>query len=159
MALDFASLTLNDVSVNEVSLASMPEELWRKVTSYLRPATTARAFVVAGGASSSLQKALRAEIEQTERDLFGATRRGAEELLVDDILTSDSSTTVGPTKLSSKLSENSAWMPPTTSRRPCCLSTSRPGRCSPTPTTRGPPARRQTTRRVVSRPSRGHLCK
>ena len=155
MALDVASLTLDD---SQASLASMPEELWRKVTSYLRPATTARAFVVASG-SSSLQKALRAEIEQTERDLFGATRRGAEELLVDDILTSDSSTTVGPTKLSSKLSENSAWMPPTTSRRPCCLSTSRPGRCSPTPTTRGPPARRQTTRRVVSRPSRGHLCK
>ena len=80
MALGVASLTLNDVSVNEVSLASMPEELWRKVTSYLRPATTARAFAVASG-SSSLQNALRAEIEQTERDLFGATRRGAEELL------------------------------------------------------------------------------
>ena len=80
MALDVASLTLDD---SQASLASMPEELWRKVTSYLRPATTARAFVVASG-SSSLQKALRAEIEQTERDQFGATRRGAEELLVDD---------------------------------------------------------------------------
>ena len=105
MALDVASLTLDD---SPAPLASMPEELWRKIASYLTPATTARAFVVASG-SSSLQKALRAEIEQTERDLFGATRRGAEELL--------------------------------------------------TPTTRGPPARRQTTRRVVSRPSRGHLCK
>ena len=86
MALDVASLTLDD---SQASLASMPEELWRKVTSYLTPATTARAFVVAGGRSSSLQEALRAEIEQTERDLFGATRRGAEELLVDDILVAD----------------------------------------------------------------------
>ena len=46
MALDVASLTLDD---SQASLASMPEELWRKVTSYLRPATTARAFVVASG--------------------------------------------------------------------------------------------------------------
>ena len=82
MALGVASLTLDD---SQASLASMPDELWRKVTSYLRPATTARAFVVASG-SSSLQKALRAEIEQTERDQFGATRRGAEELLVDGVL-------------------------------------------------------------------------
>ena len=80
MALDDASLTLDD---SQASLASMPEELWRKVTSYLRPATTARAFVVASG-SSSLQNALRAEIEQTERAMFGMTRREAEELLVDD---------------------------------------------------------------------------
>ena len=36
MALDVASLTLDD---SQASLASMPEELWRKVTSYLRPAT------------------------------------------------------------------------------------------------------------------------
>lgn len=80
MALDVASLTLDD---SQASLASMPEELSRKITSYLRPATTARAFVVASGRSSSLQKALRAEIEQTERALFGMTRRGAEEVLVD----------------------------------------------------------------------------
>ena len=33
MALDVASLTLDD---SQASLASMPEELWRKVTSYLR---------------------------------------------------------------------------------------------------------------------------
>ena len=107
MALDVASLTLNDddsvINDSQASLASMPEELSRKIASYLRPATTARAFVVASGRSTSLQRALRAEIEQTERELFGATRR--------------------------------------------------------TPTTRGPPARRQTTRRAVSRPSRGHLCK
>ena len=32
MALDVASLTLDD---SQASLASMPEELWRKVTSYL----------------------------------------------------------------------------------------------------------------------------
>ena len=31
MALDLASLTLDD---SQASLASMPEELWRKVTSY-----------------------------------------------------------------------------------------------------------------------------
>ena len=74
MALDVASLTLDD---SQASLASMPEELWRKVTSYLRPATTARAFVVASG-SGSLQNALRAEIEQTERAMFGMTRRDAE---------------------------------------------------------------------------------
>ena len=73
MALGVASLTLDD---SQASLASMPEELWRKIASYLTPATTARAFVVASG-SSSLQKALRAEIEQTERDQFGATRREA----------------------------------------------------------------------------------
>jgi hypothetical protein len=79
MALDVASLTLDD---SQASLASMPDELWRKVTSYLPPATTARAFVVASGRSSSLQKALRAEIEQTEIDLFGITRREAEQVLV-----------------------------------------------------------------------------
>ena len=74
MALDVASLTLDD---SQASLASMPEALWRKVTSYLRPATTARAFVVASG-SGSLQNALRAEIEQTERAMFGMTRREAD---------------------------------------------------------------------------------
>ena len=73
MALDVASLTLDD---SQASLASMPEELWRKIGGYLTPATTARAFVVAGG-SSSLQNALRAEIEQTERAMFGMTRREA----------------------------------------------------------------------------------
>jgi hypothetical protein len=78
MALDVASLTLDD---SQASLASMPEELWRKIGSYLRPATTARAFVVASR-SSSLQKALRAEIEQTERALFGMTRRDAYRVLV-----------------------------------------------------------------------------
>ena len=36
MALDVASLTLEN---GQASLASMPDELWRKVTSYLRPAT------------------------------------------------------------------------------------------------------------------------
>jgi len=77
MALDVASLTLDD---SQASLASMPEELWRKVTSYLRPATTARAFVVASG-SGSLQNALRAEIEQTERAMFGMTRHDAEHVL------------------------------------------------------------------------------
>ena len=75
MALDVASLTLDD---SQASLASMPEELWRKIGGYLTPATTARAFVVAGGRSSSLQNALRAEIEQTERAMFGMTRRDAE---------------------------------------------------------------------------------
>ena len=86
MALDVASLTLDD---SQASLASMPEELWRKIGGYLTPATTARAFVVAGGRSSSLQNALRAEIEQTERAMFGMTRREAEELLVDDIRSLD----------------------------------------------------------------------
>jgi hypothetical protein len=70
MALDLESLSLADPG-NQASLASMPEELWRRIAAYLRPATTARAFVVASGRSSSLQKALRAEIEQTERALFG----------------------------------------------------------------------------------------
>ena len=82
MALDVASLTLDD---SQASLASMPEELWRKITSYLTPATTAQAFVVASG-SSSLQKALRAEIEQTERNLFGITRGEAEKMLVEKCL-------------------------------------------------------------------------
>ena len=75
MALDVASLTLDD---SQASLASMPEELWRKIGGYLTPATTARAFVVAGGRRSSLQNALRAEIEQTERAMFGMTRREAD---------------------------------------------------------------------------------
>ena len=82
MALDVASLTLDD---SQASLASMPEELWRKIASYLRPATTARAFVVASG-GSSLQKALRAEIAQTERELFGITRREAEQVLVAGLI-------------------------------------------------------------------------
>ena len=81
MALDLESLSLADPG-NQASLASMPEELWRRIAAYLRPATTARAFVVASGRSSSLQKALRAEIEQTERALFGITRREAEHVLV-----------------------------------------------------------------------------
>ena len=78
MALDVASLTLDD---SQASLASMPDELWRKIASYLTPATTARAFVVASG-SGSLQNALRAEIEQTERAMFGMTRHDAEHVLV-----------------------------------------------------------------------------
>ena len=84
MALDLESLSLADPG-NQASLASMPEELWRKIAAYLRPATTARAFVVASG-SSSLQKALRAEIEQTERNLFGITRGEAEKMLVEKCL-------------------------------------------------------------------------
>ena len=83
MALDVASLTLDD---SQASLASMPEELWRKIASYLTPATTARAFVVASG-SGSLQNALRAEIEQTERAMFGMTRRDAEHVLVAGLRT------------------------------------------------------------------------
>ena len=75
MALDLESLSLADPG-NQASLASMPEELWRRIAAYLRPATTARAFVVASGRSSSLQKALRAEIEQTERALFGMIDKG-----------------------------------------------------------------------------------
>ncbi len=81
-----ASLSLDDPGPNQASLASMPEELWRRIAAYLRPATTARAFVVASGRSSSLQKALRAEIEQTERNLFGITRGEAEKMLVEKCL-------------------------------------------------------------------------
>ena len=96
MALDVASLTLDD---SQPSLASMPEELWRKIGGYLTPATTARAFVVAGGRSSSLQNALRAEIEQTERAMFGMTRRDAEHALVAGLVSADSSLLFASDKL------------------------------------------------------------
>ena len=96
MALDVASLTLDD---SQASLASMPEELWRKIGGYLTPATTARAFVVAGGRSSSLQNALRAEIEQTERAMFGMTRRDAEHVLVAGLVSADSSLLFASDKL------------------------------------------------------------
>ena len=83
MALDLESLSLADPG-NQASLASMPEELWRRIAAYLRPATTARAFVVASGRSSSLQKALRAEIEQTERALFGSRDESPPDAAADE---------------------------------------------------------------------------
>ena len=152
MALDLESLSLADPG-NQASLASMPEELWRRIAAYLRPATTARAFVVASGRSSSLQKALRAEIEQTERALFGMTRDEAE--------TRASSTTGRRTKYSSAFSPvvigKKFWQESRNSRAASWLSTSRPGHFAPAVTSR-PRTPRQTSRRVVSRHWRGGLC-
>ena len=57
MALDVASLTLDD---SQASLASMPEELWRKVTSYLdnwaRDERFVRYQVMAGGDTEEIME-------------------------------------------------------------------------------------------------------
>ena len=80
---NLATLRLDDPTEQDavVPIASMPEDLWRKVCAFLRPATSAQAFVVAAGRNASLRQALQAEVAQIERSLFGMTRAEAEDVL------------------------------------------------------------------------------
>ena len=86
MALDNRPLTALGTSEQAASLASLPEDLWRKIASLARPPTV-RALVVACS-DASLRSALRTDIERAERAAFGLTQREAERLLVDPLRTS-----------------------------------------------------------------------
>ena len=82
-----AELALADLRVDDVasaSLAALPDDLWRRICAFARPATCARSLVVAAGRSESLQHALRAEVAQTEKRLFGMTRREGLQIVVND---------------------------------------------------------------------------
>ena len=69
------SLRINDPREEEpqpeATLASMPEDLWRRIAAYVAPRDSARNLLVASGRSSSLRGALLADIERTERALYG----------------------------------------------------------------------------------------
>ena len=72
------SLRINDpreqATQPEATLASLPEDLWRRIAGYVAPRDSARNLLVASGRSSSLRGALLADIERTERALYGLTR-------------------------------------------------------------------------------------
>ena len=82
------SLRINDPREQETqpeaTLASMPEDLWRRIAGYVAPRDSARNLLVASGRSSSLRGALLADIERTERALYGLTRLEAKEVLIDN---------------------------------------------------------------------------
>ena len=84
MALDNGPLTALGASEQAASLASLPEDLWRKIASLARPPTV-RALVVACS-DASVRLALRTDIDRAERAAFGLTQREAERLLVDPLL-------------------------------------------------------------------------
>ena len=67
--------------VVSASLVGLPDDLWRQICAFGQPATCGCSLVVAAGRSASLQHALRAEVAQTERRLFGMTRGEAEQIL------------------------------------------------------------------------------
>ena len=71
------SLRINDpreqATQPEATLASLPEDLWRRIAGYVAPRDSARNLLVASGRSSSLRGALLADIERTERALYGDT--------------------------------------------------------------------------------------
>ena len=75
-----AELSLRDEGVASASLGGLPDDLWRRICAFVRPAS-AHELIVAAGSSASLRHALQAEVEQTERDLFGMTRGEAEQIL------------------------------------------------------------------------------
>ena len=83
MALDNRPLTALGASEQAASLASLPEDLWRKIASLARPPTV-RALVAACP-DASLRQVLRTDIDRAERAAFGLTQREAECLLVDDL--------------------------------------------------------------------------
>ena len=76
MALDNRPLTALGASEQAASLASLPEDLWRKIASLARPPTV-RALVAACP-DASLRSALRTDIDRAERAAFGLTQREAE---------------------------------------------------------------------------------
>ena len=65
-----ADLSLRDEGVASASLAGLPDDLWRRICAFVRPAS-AHELIVAAGSSASLRHALCAEVAQTERSLFG----------------------------------------------------------------------------------------
>ena len=73
-----ADLRVEDDGVARASLAGLPDDLWRRICAFARPATSALSLIVAAGRSASLRHALRAEVEQTEKSLYGMTRSEAE---------------------------------------------------------------------------------
>ena len=83
MALDNRPLTALGASEQAASLASLPEDLWRKIASLARPPTV-RALVAACP-DASLRQVLRTDIDRAERAAFGLTQREAERLLVDPL--------------------------------------------------------------------------
>ena len=81
MALDNRPLTALGASEQAASLASLPEDLWRKIASLARPPTV-RALVAACP-DASLRQVLRTDVDRAERAAFGLTQREAERSLVD----------------------------------------------------------------------------
>ncbi len=75
-----AELSLRDERVASASLGGLPDDLWRRICAFVRPAS-AHELIVAAGSSASLRHALQAEVEQTERDVFDMTRGEAEQIL------------------------------------------------------------------------------
>ena len=73
-----ADLRVEDDGVARASLSGLPDDLWRRICAFARPATSASSLIVAAGRSASLRHALRAEVEQTEKSLYGMTRSEAE---------------------------------------------------------------------------------
>ena len=65
-----ADLSLRDEGVASASLGGLPDDLWRRICAFVRPAS-AHELIVAAGSSASLRHALCAEVAQTERSLFG----------------------------------------------------------------------------------------
>ena len=72
-----ADLRVEDDGVARASLAGLPDDLWRRICAFARPATSALSLIVAAGRSASLRNALRAEVEQTEKRLYRMTRSEA----------------------------------------------------------------------------------
>ena len=79
-----ADLRVED-GVARASLTGLPDDLWRRICAFAQPANSARSLVVAAGRNASLRQALRAEVAQTEKSLFGMTRREAGQLLCRSI--------------------------------------------------------------------------
>ena len=78
-----ADLSLRDEGVASASLGGLPDDLWRRICAFVRPAS-AHELIVAAGSSTSLRHALQAEVEQTERLAFGITRGEAEHILTSE---------------------------------------------------------------------------
>jgi len=76
-----ADLRVEDDGVARASLAGLPDDLWRRICAFARPATSASSLIVAAGRSASLRRALRAAVAPTEKSLSGMTRSEAEYML------------------------------------------------------------------------------
>ena len=86
MSVEDRNITALGASEQPASLASLPEDLWRKIASLARPPTV-RALVAACP-DASLRQVLRTDLDRAERAAFGLTQREAERLLVDPLRTS-----------------------------------------------------------------------
>ena len=80
MSVEDRNITALGASEQPASLASLPEDLWRKIASLARPPTV-RALVAACP-DASLRSALRTDIDRAERAAFGLTQREAERSLL-----------------------------------------------------------------------------